>query len=97
MEQVEQHTRNLSTLAPVLEKIDVIEGQSEYWQHRLPRRSLGEDLDAIQSSIELQEELQQFKRSNRDRMWELRHAIEDLDAKMNILRSGSPTDTWEVV
>ena len=30
-------------------------------------------------------------------MWEFRHAIEDLDAKMNILQSRSPTDTWESV
>ena len=43
MEQVEHHTRSLNTFLPLREKIDMIEGQVKYWQHRLPRRSLGED------------------------------------------------------
>ena len=30
-------------------------------------------------------------------MWELRHDIEDLDARVNVLRSRFPPDTWEVV
>ena len=44
-------------------------------------------MEDIRSSIELQEELQQFKRSKCERMWELRHAIEDPEAKVDILRS----------
>ena len=97
IEHIDQHDRQLNALTPLLQRAQEIEAQLEYWQHRLPRRSPGEDLEEIQSSIELQEEFQQFKRSNRDRMQELRHAIAHPDAKMNILRSRSPTDTWEVV
>ena len=33
---------------------DTFEGQLECWQQRLPRRSVGEDLAEIQSSVELQ-------------------------------------------
>ena len=54
MEQVEHHTRSVNTLAPLREKIDINESQLQ-WQHRLPRRLLGEDLEEIQSSIELEE------------------------------------------
>ena len=97
IEQSDQHDRHLNTLAPLLEKVQHIEAQLEYWQHRFPRRSLGEDLGEIQSSIELQAAFEQFKRNDHGRIWELRNAIDDLEAKVNLLRSRSPMDTWEVV
>ena len=56
MEQMEHHTRSLNTFVPMQDKIDIVEGQLEYWQQRLPRRSLAKALEETQSSLELQEE-----------------------------------------
>ena len=66
---MEHCIRSLNTFAPLREGVENIEGLVEYWQHRLPRRHLAEDLEEIQSSIELQAETQEFKGNNRDRMW----------------------------
>ena len=82
---------------PLRNKVDIIEGQIEYWQHRLPKKSLSKDLEEIPSSIELQAEFQELKQNNDDRMWQLRHAIGDLDARMTVLQSRFSTDSWEVV
>ena len=58
---------------------------------------MGENTDEIRCSIELQEELQAFKVADQRRMWELRNAINDLEAKVNILHTRSRANTWEVV
>ena len=101
IEQVDQHNRHLNTLAPLQEKVQFLETLMEEWQRRFPVRSFGEEMEDIQNSIDLQEAFERLKRNNHRRMWEFRIAIDDLEAKVNILRSGSlmpgPLDTWKVV
>ena len=82
VERVEHCTRGLDNFVPARDKVDIPESQFGHWRRRFPRRSLGEDLEEIQSSIEFQTEFQEFQQSNRDRMWQLRHAIENIDAQM---------------
>ena len=97
MERVEHSVRGLDAFVRLRNKVLIIEGQIEYWQHRLPRRHLAEDLEEIQSSIELQAEFQEFKQNSKDRVWQLRHAIEHLDAQTTVLQSRFSTDSWEVL
>ena len=43
----------------------------EYFEEHFPRRPLGEEFEGIQSSVELQVELEQFKELMRRRLLEL--------------------------
>ena len=80
----------------MLEWVQHLEAKMEDWQLRFPVRSLGDEVEDIQSSIE-QAEFEQFKRGDQRRMWELRNPITDLEARANLLRPRTPMDTWEVV
>ena len=65
---------------------------------RFPRGPLGEEFEEIQSSIELQADLEQFKEQVRRGLLELRETITNVDARLNIRSPGAPTDvSWEAV
>ena len=59
---------------------------------------MGEEWEDVQSSIEQQVDIEHFKQQDRRRMLELREAITNLEARMNLPPPRAPTDvSWETV
>ena len=47
--------------------------------------------------MELQADFERFKQHDQRRMWELRDAITNLEARVNLLRPRASTESWEAV
>ena len=90
--------RQLSGRREQREQFQHLEAKIEAWQVRSPVRSLGEEVEELRSSIELQAEFEQFRQQDRRRMLDLRDTVANLEARVNLLRPRAPTDvSWEAV
>ena len=75
----------IDTLTPLRERVLHLEAKIEECQTRFLVRSLGDEVEDLQSSIELQADFERFKRNDHRRMWELRISISNFEAKVNLL------------
>ena len=95
-EAIDRDKRALDSLIRFREQAQHLETKMEAWQLRFPLRSLGEEWEDVQSSIELQAEFEHFKQQDRRRMPP--EAIANLEARMNLPPPRVPTDvSWEAV
>ena len=56
-EAIDRDKRAIDTLVPLREQVQHLEAKMEEWQTGFPVRSLGEEWEDVQSSIELQADL----------------------------------------
>ena len=73
IEAIDQNKRAIDILAPLREEVEHFEAKMEDWQTRFLVRSLGDEVEDIQSGIELQADFERFKQHDQRRVWELRH------------------------
>ena len=60
IEQVDQHSREVGNVSPMVPRVELIEDQIERWRGRFPNLLLGDHINEITTAIEVQEELQAF-------------------------------------
>ena len=65
-EQETQHTAQSGFLSLMSEKLDLAEKQIQRWRYRLP--DLTDDHQPVVSAVEVQEQLNQFQESTRDKV-----------------------------
>ena len=78
IERVDQLTRGADHFAPLHNKVEQIEALLERWATYLPSIGWAEEMENIHSNIELQDELRQLKEGDRNKMMQLRNAIDEV-------------------
>ena len=89
-EQVGQNTQAISTLTPLLHRVDLMANQIMRWRYRLPDLTADDDDSdeeaTIVTAVEVQEQLGAFKGATRRKIEELRQVPMALEDRVNIFR-----------
>ena len=92
----------MTTLKPLIPRVDLAENQIIRWSYRLPDMAIDDDDDndhpaeTVVSAIEVRKELQTFQDAVRRKVAEVREVITAIEERMNILRRAQE-DAWELV
>ena len=72
IEQATQHTQDISSLTPLIERVNLAENQTIRFRHRIPDLTDTEPGERMVTAVEVQEQLNGFKGATQQRIEDVR-------------------------
>ena len=78
------------------EKVDLAEKQIQRWRYRLPDLTDDEDHQSVVSAVEVQEHLNEFQESTRNKVHSVRQETDSFEGRLRLLEVAR-SEFWELI